>query len=162
MRKFNKQNLKRFAKKIYDEDEDTIYYRPLCHGYLAKMNGEMTGCILGELYEEFTGEAVGRPLTKEELGYNRLRYRTFEEDQLESEGVVHYKAKTLTYIEEHEIARELAASSTLRGTKRYNLREEILELVTVNDSVRGNSESSQIRRAKKVRNRLIEIAEEFL
>ena len=54
--KLNKANLLEFADYVYEDDGKHIHYMKFCHGKLAKKNGEVVGCVLGEVYHYFVGD----------------------------------------------------------------------------------------------------------
>lgn len=163
-KKFNKKNVQKFAASLYEEKGSTIYYRPLCRGVLAKKNGQVVGCILGDLYEEFTGKPVARPLTKEEIKYKYILSEEFLylPVHLSKEDV---KSGMFSHLDENDIISELCEKATLKDYNINNqtqLETSLYELVNLNDKIKGESEHARIRRAKAVQGKLMHIADTFL
>lgn len=162
---FNKKNVKKFAKSLCYERGGDIYYRPMCRGTLAKANGELVGCILAELYEEFEGKPIARPLTEEE----RIKYKNgFDDfDDLDSEETIYPKYKVaMTMSDEYDISILLSNRAFVKESDTFSMRNkllvEIYGLAKVNDSIKSDTENARIKRAQKVQKRLYEIADEYL
>lgn len=165
-KQFNKKNVKKFAKSLYYEKGDDIYYRPMCSGALAKANGELVGCILAELYEEFTGDTIARPLTEEEvITYNKT-FKNYPEESkqiLPGEYFTCHKTAILNEITEPIIINLLAGGAVLKDSRDKSRLIGLLDyLPDTNDSVQGETEKARIKRAKILRYDLEEIADELL
>jgi hypothetical protein len=160
-KKFNQKNVLAFADNLYKKTKaGNEYYVPLCWGGLAHANGEITHCILGELYEEFIGQPVARRATKKELASDEC----YTKDGL----FIFMEQGTVLYADEAEIAGMLADNATLnsphwRGPDDFSLSNYLeYSLVNMNDSIRGNTESTQIKRAKLLQESLRSLANNYL
>lgn len=164
---FNKKNVNKFAKSLYYEKDGDIYYRPMCGGALAKANGEFVGCILAELYEEFEGKPVARPLSDEEIeniAINNFRHYVNEVRVPELKvAIFRLGNKYSSYINEYTISAMLAQRAVVNtnvGT-RTNLMCTLQTLPMINDT-EGETEEARIKRAKNVQAELFRIANDFL
>jgi len=156
-KKFNQKNVLAFADNLYKKTKaGNEYYVPLCWGGLAHANGEITHCILGELYEEFIGQPVARRATKKELASDEC----YTKDGL----FIFMEQGTVLYADEIEIAEMLADNATLNSSAGDFSLSNYLEynLVNMNDSIRGNTESTQIKRAKLLQESLRSLANNYL
>lgn len=180
---FNKKNVKKFAKSLYCEKDGDIYYRPMCNGALAKANGELVGCILAELYEEFEGKALARSISEEEskklwkgpTSYNYKINIGNGEFLHVKHSVVLKGINNAAPIDEPFIIKNLVNKSVLNTNatdlKRTCCRSKVTEkllakkldaLVTINDRIKGETEEARIKRAQRVQKKLFEIADKFL
>lgn len=176
-KKFNKRNLNKFADNLITEDsKGNISYVPLCHGALAKANGEILHCALGELYASFVG-TVMRPATTEELengssdeGNFSFNFITMVDDEQSAvEDLINIANIRKVHSKKDE-ERLLKKSNTF-GIYSYDGDDAIEELLynalceglpKTNDKIKGKTEKSMIARARKVQEKLHEIANEYL
>ena len=168
VKKFNKKNVKKFARSLYEEKGDFIYYRPLCRGVLAKKNGEVVGCILGDLYEEFIGKPVARPLTEKDIQNAKEFEGELLARNIDTKPELIKKSGMMPNIDEYTIACYLVKiakkkkSSSMVFNVGWNLRCSLFDLTDVNDKIKGETEQARIRRAKAVQKELNRIANEYL
>lgn len=167
----NKKNLIKFANNLYKETGEKIEYMPLCEGTLAKGNGEILHCALGELYEEFVGK-VARRATKSEI----KDYKGYETNP--KDGIIYthdysFRDAIVLFKTDEEVVDELTLIANLKRNKakfRIGLQsipdindksydEVINELAHLNDDREFISNADlYIERAKRVQKHLFKIA----
>jgi len=166
--KLNKKNLLAFADELYAEDDDGVSWMPLCDKTLARANGEILHCVLGELYERFVGPTARRA-TKKELAKNVLSLAQMKKRRRLLSG---FKV-VLNVNGESFAANELWSRAILKERPikpgifitnyHYKFQDELNNLPHTNDArPKGMSEKAQIARAQRVQSKLRAIAEECL
>ena len=162
-RAFNKMNLKRVADNLFYDDGKYFHYMPLCHGTLAKANGEITHCAIGEMYEYFTGKKIARRIQKKDL--KEVSLRSFDEIDIDThinDGHMIMDQDVVIFHSETDIIKSIIALAELKDGNEYHLKLYLDDIPEVNDCINGNGEQAQIRRAKAVQKFLYKIADEAL
>lgn len=153
-RTLDKKNAYAFASYLYRERGKYIYYQPLCEGVLAEATPETKGeavcCLLGEMYEYF----VGQPMYK---------------------GLLQDDSFDLTTRQEMVITRLCRVSKRKSRASSQDLRNQLVYLARVNDSVVANAwvgmesgrrdrlyEESDIQRARTCAGAVRELADRYL
>lgn len=150
-KKLNKKNLIAFANNLYHDDGKNIEYMPLCHGTLAKANGEILHCALGELYEEFVGQVARRAKAGDE-----------DKENFDHKYGVVFTIPGSKGDYEFGAIRLLAQNASINKDSEEDLHDCLNDIPEVNDQYEGMSETALIKRAKAVKEKLIEIANECL
>lgn len=178
MREVNRKNMIKFANSLYSEKNDNIYYKPLCTQHLAKANGEVVGCALGEMWEFFEDEPLYRLLTDEE----KALHRSEGYDDGEFCGDYTICTGTAVFVTEDDIVDRIVEKAFVKvpssesprafpytranasvsdddtDDAEFELANAISNLPNIND-IGGNTERSMIARAKRVQKAVLKIAE---
>ncbi len=150
-KRFNKKNVLAFADSLYKKTKSgKEYYLPMCDQTLAKANGHITRCILGEMYEEFIGKPIARKLTKKEINI-------IGEFENEEHPRAYSGHKVLILEDEEYVTEKIIDKAVIKNEDNGFLSDyyddfvdELNLLPSVNDSAVGNSKRAQIARAKRV------------
>jgi len=161
----NKKNLIKFAKNLYKDTGKKIEYMPLCEGALAKANGQVLHCALGELHEEFIGK-IARRATKDELkkryNNNIQPYDGFisKKDSMTKKAVVIFK-------QDDKVIDDLINIAKIKNKAKFNMGMN--NIAEINDEAgpyeeeytkqKYSKQDLYIERAKNVQEHLLEIAE---
>lgn len=150
-RPLNRKNAEAFADDLYREENGTVHYRPLCSGELAQMNGEVTCCVIGEMYEHFTG----KPLY---LHTKKVQYRNGEEH-------VRVRYHPASLMDELQIVKQLVQQAKLLPqADKEDLWTAMFHLAKVNDADKGREETEEVlvQRAQRCAEKIKWIAKEYL